>query len=234
VSDWFVPCAFKDATVLARCDSAGKLRVHAGKVAIRYTPGGKEYSTFPDRLVPSGEAPRQLGGGAGPTGGLSRQGEDSAVVGGTAADLDDASHLHLWADGACSGNPGPAGAGTVLVDGARRVEASTWLGTGTNNIAELAAIGAGLDLLGEPPRSPARTVVIHTDSQYAIGVLGRGWKAKANAAQIAELKQRIERLPRVVWHWVRGHNGLALNERVDALARAAIAGRQSTRREVAS
>ena len=45
-----------------------------------------------------------------------------------------------YADGACSGNPGPCGAGIVLIDGRSRRELSAFLGEGTNNIAELTAI----------------------------------------------------------------------------------------------
>src|SRR3954471_14833624 len=45
-----------------------------------------------------------------------------------------------YADGACSGNPGPAGLGVVVIDGGVRTEISEHLGVATNNIAELTAI----------------------------------------------------------------------------------------------
>ena len=78
------------------------------------------------------------------------------------------------------------------------------------------------------PRPVTRTVVVHTDSQYSIGVLARSWKAKANQALIAEIRAELAPMPRVVWHWVRGHVGVDLNERCDELARLAIANRRST------
>src|SRR6266508_1497679 len=42
-----------------------------------------------------------------------------------------------FADGACSGNPGPAGLGVVVLDAGTRTEISEHLGQATNNIAEL-------------------------------------------------------------------------------------------------
>ena len=154
---------------------------------------------------------------------------DDEVLGGSRADLDDRNHIHLWSDGACSGNPGPAGAGTVvIVDGTTR-ELSTWLGQGTNNIAELIGVQQGVGVLDKPV---TRTVVVHTDSQYSIGVLARGWKAKANQALVAQIRADLAPLPNVVWHWVRGHVGVELNERCDALARLAISERRSTDRVI--
>src|SRR5262245_63631659 len=46
----------------------------------------------------------------------------------------------VYTDGACSGNPGPMGIGVVVLDKGERKEISEYLGTGTNNIAELTAI----------------------------------------------------------------------------------------------
>ena len=113
----------------------------------------------------------------------------------------------------------------MLLWGDRSKEMSTWLGSSTNNVAELTAVLQGLEVLNSPVR---RKLVIHTDSQYVIGVLVRGWKARANKELIAELRSRLEGLPKVVWHWVRGHEGVELNERCDALARLAIERREST------
>ena len=207
---------FKDSEVWAECDAAGRLKAtRAGKVRIAYQVKAKKlYSTFEDRLRvldPTAvdewaEAPAKAKG-------------DSSLMGGVPADLGNVEHLHLWSDGACSGNPGPAGAGTVLIDGDLVREWSTWLGTGTNNTAELTGILQGLEAL---PEGTDRTVVIHTDSQYCIGVLAKNWKAKANQELIAKTKARLAPLSQVVWHWVRGHEGVALNERCDELARQAI------------
>jgi ribonuclease HI len=123
-----------------------------------------------------------------------------------------------YADGACSGNPGPAGLGVVVIDGSHRTEISEHLGQGTNNIAELTAIERVLDTVSEA----GRPLVIHTDSAYAIGVLSKGWKAKANIPLIERVRDRLAKRPATRLVHVRGHAGIALNERADELAREAV------------
>lgn len=127
--------------------------------------------------------------------------------------------VQVFTDGACRGNPGPAGAGAlaVLPDG-RRGEASLSLGHATNNVGELTAIGVGLDLLDEAGVAPDAPVALFTDSRYAIGVLTQGWKAKANRELIGALRGRLEARPGVDVHWVAGHVGIDDNERADTLA----------------
>jgi ribonuclease HI len=68
---------------------------------------------------------------------------------------------------------------------------------------------------------------VHTDSQYAIGVLTKGWKAKANQALIAGVKVALAK--RSAWRlvYVPGHAGVPLNERADELAREAVRTRSS-------
>ena len=228
MSRW-IKVHFKGQQVWAEADERGQPRAAAGgKVTIVYKLGGKAYTTFANKLavmeghpIEEGPAPATKRSG----GSKQRGRSDSEIYGGGPADLTDPAAYHLWSDGACSGNPGPAGAGTVLLDGGHRTEWSTWLGNGTNNIAELIGILQGLQAIERPAD---RTVVVHTDSQYGIGVLARGWKAKANPDLVAEIRKQLNGLPRVVWHWVRGHEGVVLNERCDALARAAIGRRDST------
>lgn len=132
-----------------------------------------------------------------------------------------------YADGACSGNPGPAGFGIVVLDGKKRIEISEYLGQGTNNIAELSAV---LRALAEVP-DKGRPLVIWTDSQYSIGILQKGWKAKANVELIEQLKQALRARPADI-RYVPGHSGIALNERADELAREAIIKKHSRRAEL--
>jgi ribonuclease HI len=128
-----------------------------------------------------------------------------------------------YTDGACSGNPGPAGSGVVLVaPGGKMHEGLEYLGQATNNVAELTAILRAIEWIP----ADASAVVVHTDSQYAIGVLQKGWKAKANVELIARTKRAVqERGARLVY--VPGHQGVPLNERADELAREAIATRST-------
>ncbi|MBX3204367.1 MAG: ribonuclease HI [Labilithrix sp.] len=130
----------------------------------------------------------------------------------------------VYADGACSGNPGPAGLGIVLVapDGKTQLEGYEYLGSATNNIAELTAILRAAEIV--PEGAP---FVVHTDSQYSIGVLTKGWKAKANQELIASVKSALAN--RRGWRlvYVPGHAGVPLNERADELAREAVSRRAS-------
>jgi ribonuclease HI len=129
---------------------------------------------------------------------------------------EDADAVIAFTDGACSGNPGPAGLGYFIrfPDG-RRIEKGEPLGNGTNNIAELTAI---LRVLENVEDVHAR-IIIHTDSSYSIGVLTAGWKAKANQTLIATIKSALRKFSAVELRKVKGHAGIEENEIVDRLAR---------------
>jgi ribonuclease HI len=129
--------------------------------------------------------------------------------------------VNVWTDGACSGNPGPMGIGVVVLANGQRLEHGEYLGLGTNNIAELVAIERGVQMAADVGAPPERPIRVHTDSGYSIGVLSKGWKAKANQ----ELIQRVRRLLAghpVTLVKVAGHAGVPENERCDQLAREAV------------
>jgi ribonuclease HI len=101
-------------------------------------------------------------------------------------------------------------------------EGIEYLGEATNNVAELTGILRALEWI--PPE--AASIVVHTDSQYAIGVLSKGWKAKANGELVARAKKVVQqRGARLVY--VPGHAGVPLNERADELAREAVSSRST-------
>jgi ribonuclease HI len=108
--------------------------------------------------------------------------------------------------------------------GDRERELSEYIGEATNNIAELTAILRAVELASELGR-PLR---LYTDSQYSIGVLTKGWKAKANRELVASVREAIASHPDTRLFHVRGHQGIALNERADELAVRAVEGRTST------
>jgi len=227
---------FKDQAVWVRVDAAGRPVLDgAGRAEMKYRETDeKSYRPAPGNLLPHDEggggpaAPREL---AAPEPRRPARGERAAA----ALPESIAGAVEVWTDGACSGNPGPMGIGVVvLADGARK-ELGEYLGVGTNNIAELTAIERGLDLVAElpPPAASAarmRRVRIYSDSGYAIGLLGKGWKAKANQELVARLRKRVDAVPNLEWIKVPGHAGVPENERCDQLARDAIQRALSARR----
>jgi ribonuclease HI len=130
----------------------------------------------------------------------------------------------VYADGACSGNPGPCGLGVVIrgPEGATG-EGYEYLGTGTNNIAELTAILRALEWIPPGPEM----IAVYTDSSYAIGVLQKGWKAKANKELIEDVKAAMKKRANLRLNYVPGHAGVSLNELADELARLAVETRSS-------
>ena len=76
----------------------------------------------------------------------------------------------IYTDGACSGNPGAGGWGTILSYNGREKELSGGEAQTTNNRMELTAVIEGLRALKEPCR-----VRIVTDSQYVVNGIEKGW-----------------------------------------------------------
>jgi ribonuclease HI len=131
--------------------------------------------------------------------------------------------VEIWTDGACSGNPGPMGIGVVVIDAGKRKEHGEYLGAGTNNIAELVAIERGIVIATELTKGdPDRPLRVYSDSSYAIGLLEKGWKAKANQELVARIRKVVDAVARIGFVKVSGHAGVPENERCDELARQAI------------
>ncbi len=137
-------------------------------------------------------------------------------------------HVEIFADGACSGNPGPGGWGAILRFKGVEKELSGHAPHTTNNRMELLGVIEAFRALKKPC-----TVAVYTDSTYVQKGMSEwigGWKAKkwlraGKPIPNADLWQVLDGLAsehRVSWHWVRGHDGHPENERCDALARAAI------------
>ncbi len=137
--------------------------------------------------------------------------------------------VEIFSDGACSGNPGPGGYGTILRFGPHIKELSGYAADTTNNRMEMMGAIVGLESLTKPS-----TVIMTTDSQYVCKGMTEwieGWKKKGwkNSQRKPVLNRDLwERLGAattghsVRWKWVKGHAGHEENERCDELARQAI------------
>jgi ribonuclease HI len=216
----WIEATLRGQRVLARAKGDGALAVEGGRVEIRYNPkDGRAYRASAANLVVASGAPLLDDGACAPAG----EGAAASSKRAATTPVHPADTWVAYTDGACSGNPGPAGSGIVLVSPKGKMhEGFEFLGTATNNVAELTAILKAVEWL---PAS-ARGVVVHTDSQYAIGVIQKGWKPKVNQELVQKTKRAVEaRGARLVY--VPGHSGVPLNERADELAREAIVRRRS-------
>lgn len=135
-------------------------------------------------------------------------------------------HIDIYSDGACSGNPGPGGYGTIIVFGEIEKELSGGDANTTNNRMELSGAIAGLEALKYPCE-----VTLYSDSKYLVDGITKGWavnwqknnwiKSDKKPALNPELWQRLLELleiHKVTFVWVKGHNGHPYNERCDRLA----------------
>ena len=136
----------------------------------------------------------------------------------------------IYKDGACSGNPGPGGWGSILMYKGNKKEISGGNHDTTNNIMELTAVIEGLKLLKFPCK-----VKLYSDSAYVVnafnqkwiyGWLKNGWKnSSKDPVKNKELWQELYELTKiheVEFIKVKGHADNEYNNRCDELARNAI------------
>ncbi len=134
--------------------------------------------------------------------------------------------VEIYADGACSGNPGVGGFGAILKSGDKLREISGCDPATTNNRMELLGVISALEALKKPCR-----VRVTTDSTYVMkgmtewigGWLRNNWRnSQKKEVMNRDLWERLLRASEpheIVWSWIKGHNGHIENERCDFLAR---------------
>ena len=207
---------FKGQDVFVQTDESGAPVTKKGLVPMKYSiDGGKTYSASEKNLdIGDGEIVYRPTEEQGPTQATPKKTQKGVK----APPSPRPGSIVIYTDGACSGNPGPAGFGVFVENGPRPAEISGFLGDATNNIAELEAIGAALEWV----ESESCPIDLYTDSSYSIGVLTKGWKAKANQTLIARIRRQVKACIGLQLHWVKGHAGLPGNEKADELARKAI------------
>lgn len=225
----WIEAVLKGQKVFARVDESGELVSQGGRVEIRYKrDDGRAYRAAKANLEVSGGAllPDEHCSDAEAVPSKYEQKKVKKAAAASRVQEHREGEIVAYTDGACSGNPGPAGSGMVVVfpDGARR-EAYKWLGEATNNVAELTAIQMALEAV-EDREAPLE---IRTDSGYSIGVLQKGWKAKANTELVDKVRRELAARPSTHLMYTPGHAGVSLNELADQLARRAVSLRRTTR-----
>jgi len=130
--------------------------------------------------------------------------------------------ITIYTDGACSGNPGPGGYGTILLYKNYKKELSQGYQKTTNNRMELLAVIKGLEAL----KGTGHQVTVYSDSKYVVDAVEKGWiwnwqtkefRGKKNV-DLWKLFIPLYKKHQVKFKWVKGHVGNPLNERCDELA----------------
>nr|QBK87883.1 MAG: ribonuclease H [Marseillevirus LCMAC202] len=132
-----------------------------------------------------------------------------------------------YTDGSASPNPGPGGAGSVILCNDKVIaELVHTGGNTTNNRMELYAL-----IMTYPHLPTDESVTLYTDSQYVQkgltewihGWIKRNWQTSAKKpVKNKELWQQLivlrNEYPNVKIEWIKAHNGHKWNERADELA----------------
>jgi len=135
--------------------------------------------------------------------------------------------VHIYTDGACSGNPGKGGYGIVMewVGKPYQKEFSQGYKKTTNNRMELLAVIVALEQL----KIDGVEVIVFSDSKYVVDSVMKGWvfnwvkkgfKDKKNS-DLWKRFLKVYRKNKVKLQWIKGHNNHPQNERCDRLAVAA-------------
>jgi len=134
--------------------------------------------------------------------------------------------IDIFADGACSGNPGPGGFGAILRSGEKEREISGCEPHTTNNRMELMGVISAIEALKKPCR-----IRVTTDSNYIVkgmtewisGWIRNNWRNSQKKEVLnRDLWERLLEAAKghdIEWVWIKGHNGHVENERCDELAR---------------
>ena len=135
----------------------------------------------------------------------------------------------IYTDGACLGNPGPGGYGSVLIYGERRKELYGGFRLTTNNRMELLAAVKALQAI---KNNKKYKIKLHSDSRLLINAFNNHWLDKwkknnwmrnnkdkvLNADIWKELLIETAKFD-MEFIWVEGHAGIPENERCDVLSK---------------
>ena len=120
--------------------------------------------------------------------------------------------IKLYTDGACSGNPGPGGWASIIINGDYIYKISGSDKSTTNNRMEIIAVIEGLKMI-----SDASNVEVITDSAYVVNTMTKGWKRNKNQDLWNELDIVVSK-HNVKFTWVIGHGSNQYNNECDKMA----------------
>ncbi len=134
----------------------------------------------------------------------------------------------VFTDGACTGNPGPGGWGTVWVKANEVVDQRHGHDPRTtNNRMELTALIEAYEMLPADAKVTIwsdSNLCVRTINEWAAGWKKLGWKRKTGPVENLELVQRAYALSLTrrgaKLRWIKAHNGSRWNEYADSLATA--------------
>ncbi|WP_051848594.1 bifunctional RNase H/acid phosphatase [Streptomyces sp. NRRL WC-3725] len=129
------------------------------------------------------------------------------------------------ADGGSRGNPGPAGYGAVVLDGATGealAEAAEYIGVATNNVAEYRGLLAGLR--AAHALDPSARIHVRMDSKLVIEQMSGRWKIKhPDMKPLATEARSVHPPDQVTYEWIprerNKHADRLANEAMDAGAK---------------
>jgi len=138
--------------------------------------------------------------------------------------MDNKNQVHIYTDGACSGNPGPGGYGIVMewIGKSYKKEFSEGYKKTTNNRMELLAVIVALEKI----KITNVEITIFSDSKYVVDAVEKKWilgwqKKHFKGIKNPDLWKRFLKVynsKNTKFTWVKGHNNHPQNERCDFLA----------------
>ena len=138
--------------------------------------------------------------------------------------MTDINQVHIYTDGACSGNPGPGGYGIVMewVGKPYKKEFSQGFSRTTNNRMELLAVIVALEKI----KITDVTLIIFSDSKYVVDAVEKKWLLTWQKKRFKDVKNpdlwkrflKIYNPENTKFEWIKGHNEHPQNERCDMLA----------------
>lgn len=136
----------------------------------------------------------------------------------------------IYCDGACSGNPGPGGWGTLVIHQNMIFELGGFEPGTTNNRMEMSGLLNALSFIQESPFNKEVEWIVYTDSTYVIrgltqwiwGWRKKGWKTSdSKEVSNKELWIQLDSVAKnfkLTFKYVPGHKGVHGNERCDEIA----------------